>query len=177
MPSPFKPFAVVVKNHYEPTYALRLVIDKQDITIGKLKTLIEEQHKGNPQIQDQLLVYRGKLLESKTNLFTLFTSSIIKPSTPITKNDSDSNDNTTTQQDDAPLESMYIHMTLRGGSDTATKIGLLAKKTLPSDPILFHHLPSQPIPIPITYPHQIHKIILLQTKKKKNMEMEPIQEL
>ena len=103
----FKPFGVVIKNHYEPIYSLHLAIESPDLTIGKLKTLIEEQHKGNPLVQDQLLVYRGKLLESQTRLFSL-----CEPNNDTTK---------------SSLPSLYIHMTLRGGFATAAKIGLSPK--------------------------------------------------
>eukprot|EP01084_Bolivina_argentea_P123198 218328_1 len=119
----FKPFAIVIKNHYHPTYSLRIMIESPDTTIGKLKTQIEQQHKGNPLVQDQLLVYRGKLLESKTNLFQLLQSSIIKnKSTSPT-------DNTTSNTP----QSMYIHMTLRGGSETASKIGLKPDSPQPNE--------------------------------------------
>merc|ERR1712228_798572 len=108
----FKPFGVVIKNHYEPIYSLHLSIESSDLTIGKLKTLIEEQHKGNPLVQDQLLVYRGKLLESQTILFSL-----CEPNNDTTK---------------SSLPSLYIHMTLRGGSATAAKIGLSAQTSIDS---------------------------------------------
>eukprot|EP01083_Nonionella_stella_P165054 548129_1 len=124
----FKPFAVVIKNHYFPTYSLRLVIDSEEITIGKLKTQIEEQHKGHQLIQDQLLVHRGKLLESRLNLCKLFESSIIVPQSPPNAAQSPTQDTTNT------MSTMYIHMTLRGGSNTATKIGLTATiDTVPMD--------------------------------------------
>eukprot|EP00484_Ammonia_sp_Unknown_P024583 CAMPEP_0197029076 /NCGR_PEP_ID=MMETSP1384-20130603/8604_1 /TAXON_ID=29189 /ORGANISM="Ammonia sp." /LENGTH=551 /DNA_ID=CAMNT_0042458179 /DNA_START=22 /DNA_END=1680 /DNA_ORIENTATION=+ len=134
--SAFKPFAIVVKNHYEPTYSLRLVIESADITIGKLKSMIEQEHKGNPQLQDQLLVHRGKLLESKTNLHQLFTSSIIDDKSPT-------NDNKKTDS----MQCMYIHMTLRGGSETALKIGLMSKPE-PQSEQTQPEMPPQPQPQP-----------------------------
>merc|ERR1719295_701289 len=76
------------------------------MTVGLLKGIIEKQHKGQPQQQDQLLVFRGKLLESRSTLSALFTASKL----PNLNN-----------------ESMSLHLTLRGGAATADRIGLHSK--------------------------------------------------
>jgi len=113
---------VVIKNHYEPTYSLRITIESGDTNVGKLKCIVQEQHKGNPAVQDQLLVFRGKLLDSKTTLFNLLKSSnLADENTPC----------------------MYIHMTLRGGSGTATKIGLNSTSSNSQAPSQ-HTQPSPP---------------------------------
>jgi len=106
---PFEPFTVVIKNHYDPVYSLRLTIDSADTTVGNLKGLIEAQHKGHPSVQIQMLVFRGKLLDSQTRLLTLSQS--------------------------AALDSMCIHMTLRGGNTTALDLGLATKSPEPPVPI------------------------------------------
>lgn len=94
-------FCVVIKNHYIATYTLQLSIDDKNTTIGQIKTRIEAEHKGNPSIENQLLLYRGKVLTSNTSVHSLL----------------DNQQNT--------LQSICFHLTLRGGSATAINIGLI----------------------------------------------------
>lgn len=118
-------FVVVIKNHYDPIYSLRLTIDSEEMTVGSLKGLIEEQHKGSPSVSIQMLVFHGKLLDSQSRLSTIRQSAHSMDS------------------------AMCIHMTLRGGNTTAKLIGLSSETTSPQSlnpapPQPLHHSPLSP---------------------------------
>ena len=98
----FKPFSITIKNHYYPIYSYQLNVNDKNMNVRDLKMLISKNHKGQPSINTQLLVYGGKILKNNELLASL-----------ISKRNNNS---------------LNIHLAFKDGSKYAENIGLIPKK-------------------------------------------------